>query len=254
MGYLKDRMIQEQEQGWSFRDGEDVCFRCLSDRYLRNYVKAEASGFECSFCGRASRKAPSTIPFNSLMEVIGGAIEQYFDQAVNCMGWDGQEGGYQGITYDPYDLVRDEIPTPSENENLLQAIIDSLDDGPWCDRNPYSLSDVERYNSSWDAFCETVKHQVRYFFDSEEDEQDDFSDTIPVPKMLDALRDVYRSSGTEPRASRWYADLPDTATHDGRTLYRLALSRPTSTRGVCQQSHERCRYRRILRRIGHGNG
>src|ERR1700733_14223123 len=196
MSYVKDRLIQEQGQGWRFRDGEDVCFRCLIDPYLRDYVETEAAGFECSFCGRVSRKAPSTIPFNILMEVIGGAIEQYFDQAVNCLGWDGREGGYQGTTYDNYELVRDQIPTPSENEDLLKAIIDSLDDGPWCDRDPYSLSDLERYNVSWDAFCKTVKHQVRYFFESEEDEErDDSSETIPVPMMLAALRDVIDQAG-----------------------------------------------------------
>jgi hypothetical protein len=195
MGYEKDRMLQEQEQGWSFRDGVRVCFRCLTDPYLRDYAKAEASGFECSFCGRRSKKEPSTISFNALMEIIGGAIKQYFDQAVNCMGWDGQEGGYQGTTYDPDEVVRDEIPTPTENEELLQAIIDSLDEGPWCDRNPYSLSDVDRYNTSWETFCNTVKHQIRYFFDLGDRKHDEFSEVIPVPKMLDALRDVSDEAG-----------------------------------------------------------
>jgi hypothetical protein len=31
MGYEKDRMIQEDEQGWRFSGGMDICWRCLSD-------------------------------------------------------------------------------------------------------------------------------------------------------------------------------------------------------------------------------
>jgi hypothetical protein len=191
MGYDKDRMIQEEDQGWRFRDGETICYRCVSDTYLREHVKSTASEFECTFCGRTSRKEPTGIPFNELMGVIGGAIWQYFDHAVNCMGW---EGGYVGTTYDSYDLVRDEIPTPSENEEILSAIIDSLGDQIWCDLNPYALTGAERYASSWEQFCNTVKHKVRYFFDSK-DNSDDYSETIPVPEMLEELRDIIDEAG-----------------------------------------------------------
>ena len=52
MGYEKDRMMQEQEQGWSFRDG-NICYRCLTDAYLREMVRQDASEYDCSFCGKS---------------------------------------------------------------------------------------------------------------------------------------------------------------------------------------------------------
>ncbi len=194
MGYEKDRMIQEDEQGWRFRDG-NVCDRCISDPYLRDMVRSQASELDCIFCGRQSGKKPISIPFNDLMEVIGGAVSQYFDRAANCLGYCSAEGGYLGTTFDSWDLVHDDlIPAPSENDEVLKAIVDSLGDELWCDRDPYSLSGVERYNSSWEEFCETVKHSVRYFFGSQE-VPDDYSETIPVPKMLDELRDIIHKAG-----------------------------------------------------------
>jgi hypothetical protein len=191
MGYEKDRMMQEQ--GWGFRDGH-ICYRCVTEPYLHEMVRGDASEYDCSFCGKSSRKAPISIPFNDLMEVIGGAISQYFDRAVNCLGYCSAEGGYLGTTYQSYDIVRDEIPTVSENEEVLDAIIDSLGDEIWCDQDPYSLSRLDSYNISWENFCKTVKHSIRYFFDSE-DVSDEYSETIPVPRMLAELRDIIDRAG-----------------------------------------------------------
>jgi len=153
-------------------------------------VRSQASELDCSFCGRSSRKTAISIPFNDLVEVIGGAISQYFDHAVNCLGYCSAEGGYLGTTYQSYEIVHDDmIPAPSENEEVLSAIVDSLGDEIWCDRDPYSLTGVERYSISWEEFCETVKHSVRYFFGFQE-VPDQYSESIPIPEMLDALRDI----------------------------------------------------------------
>jgi hypothetical protein len=129
------------------------------------------------------------------MQVIGETVWQYYDHAVQCMGWDSGEGGFIGsATYDSYDILHDHLPTLSEDEHVVQEVIDCLGDQDWCDRDPYSLTGVERYSSSWEQFCRTVKHKVRYFFGSK-DKPDDFSDTIPVPNMLDELRDIIDNAG-----------------------------------------------------------
>jgi hypothetical protein len=110
------------------------------------------------------------------------------------MGWDSREGGFIGSsTYDSYDMV-DDLPTLSADQRVVQEVIDCLGDQVWCDRNPYSLTGLERYASSWEEFCRTVKHKVRYFFDSK-DKPDDRSDRIPVPHMLDELRDIIDNAG-----------------------------------------------------------
>ena len=45
MGFYKDRMIQEEDQGWAFRDGDTVCFWCVRGGYLRRFVKSNADQF-----------------------------------------------------------------------------------------------------------------------------------------------------------------------------------------------------------------
>jgi hypothetical protein len=85
MGYEKNRRIEEDDQGWSYSD-KDICYHCISEPYLRDLARSEASEFECSFCGRISRKKPNSIPFNTLMQVIGETVWQYYDHAVQ---WDG---------------------------------------------------------------------------------------------------------------------------------------------------------------------
>jgi hypothetical protein len=193
MGYEKNRRIEEDDQGWSYSD-KDICYRCISEPYLRDLARSEASEFGCSFCGRIPRSKPNSIPFNRLMEVVGETVWQYYEHAADCMGWDGREGGFIGSsTYDSYDIVQD-FPTLSDDERVVREVIDCLGDQVWCDRSPYSLTGVERYASSWEGFCQTVKHTVRYFFNTKEN-ADEFSDKIPVPEMLDELRDIIDSAG-----------------------------------------------------------
>ncbi len=79
----------------------------------------------------------------------------------------------------------------------MTEIIDSLGQYTWCEKSPYSLGDYERYQYSWEEFCNTVKHEVRYFFDSLK-EADEYSEKIPVPQMLDELRALSRNSTNRP--------------------------------------------------------
>jgi hypothetical protein len=223
MGYEKNRRIEEDDQGWRYSD-KDICYRCISEPCLRDLTRSEASEFECSFCGRISRNKPISIPFNRLMQVIGDTVWQYYDHAVQCMGWDSREGGFVGsTTYDSFDIVYEHLPTPSEDEHVLQEVIDCLGDQDWCDRDPYSLTGVKRYASSWKEFCRTVKHKVRYFFGST-DKPDEPSDTIPVSEMLDELRDIIDDAGlvktVEPgtRFFRIRVHKPDEACDSWRSL------------------------------------
>jgi hypothetical protein len=193
MGYEKDRMMQEDEQGWSFHGG-NICFRCVTDSYLRRMVKDQASEMDCDFCLRQSRKAPISIPFDDFMEVYAGALFQYYSHAENePIAWDSEDQQYVGTTYDTWDLVKDVIGEPSDNEEVVEAIIDSLGDHIWCDKSPYSLTGTELYETSWESFCQTVKHQIRYFFGAAQ--PDPYSDSIPVPEMLDQLRDIIDEAG-----------------------------------------------------------
>ncbi len=216
MGYEKDRQIQEWDQGWSFM-GTSICYRCLSDPFLRAMVKDSAREGECSYCERTSRKCPIAIPFDELMEVIAEAIYQYYDHCENeAIAWDSEDYQYIGTTYQTDELVRFEIPTPSEREDVLDEIVESLGSNEWCDKSPYSLTGAESIFSSWEDFCETVKHETRYFFGYKKKE-DEWSENTPVPEMLDKLRHIIEFAGL-------IGTIPP-----GRQFYRIRPHKRTET-------------------------
>jgi hypothetical protein len=50
----------------------------------------------------------------------------------------------------------------------MQAIADGLGERVWCAIHPFSLTDDERLNFSWDEFAYLLKHRRRYFFLNDE--------------------------------------------------------------------------------------
>jgi hypothetical protein len=109
MGFAKERMLEQQDQGWSYSD-EEVCWRCITQPYLRQFVKDNATGFTCSFCKRTSRTGPSTIESDELMTVINAAVKERFGH-VNDVGlfYDNEDGRYAGTTYSMEEILLWEI-------------------------------------------------------------------------------------------------------------------------------------------------
>ena len=185
------------------------------------------------------QKKPRSIPFDDLMTVIGDTLRQYYDRAVNALGW---EGGYIGTTYDADDLIQDLCI--SENESVLQAIRDALGDDEWCDENPYGISGVEAYESAWEHFCHAVKHETRYFFSSRDDSDD--LEVTPAGKVLREISGIIEEQGlitTVPPTALFHrvrVHPPSEHCNDWR-----ALGSPPPAR--TEQSHERRRHQHVLR-------
>jgi hypothetical protein len=189
MGRAKNLMMQEEEQGWSFSDHQ-ICSRCISEPYLKAFIKNSASVSPCSFCGRRGKHS---VPLDDVMEIIGNTVADYYNRAVNEAPYESAEGGYQGVTCDTYEVMDDIVGDVSRRDEVLTAIRESFDDDIWVERNMFSLNGVHKYVASWDRFCTAVKHRSRYFFDR--DQEDDSHDTIPVAYMLDTLREMVDESG-----------------------------------------------------------
>ena len=206
MGYWKNRMIQEHEQGWRFSE-QLICSQCVSDPYLKQRIQAAANVSPCTFC---QRRGPHSARFDTLMKIIVGTIFQYYYHAVNEAGWESRKGGYIGDTFDTSELNCDRLGEPSDSEAVNEAIIESLGVETWCNRDMYSLNGVDRYTASWTDFCNTVKHKIRYFFGATK--QDKIShETIPVPQMLDELRNIISKINlvrTLPVATRFFRVRP----------------------------------------------
>ena len=191
VGCYKDRIIQEQDQKWSFSE-KSICDKCLSDPYLKSIVRDETEEHTCDFCETTTDER-SCVGFNRIMEVIAKTVFQYFAHADEHLSYDREDGCYMGASRDTSDLFfGQELSEISDDTSVIDEVESCLGSYDWCDKNPYSLMGLDLYQQSWEAFCHAVKHQTRYFFQSGHD--DLYTETIAVPKMLGALRRMIEGS------------------------------------------------------------
>lgn len=95
---------------------------------LKQFINDHAISKRCHFCNRRSRANPIAAPLEEVVEFMLEAINREFDHAVEALGWDGQEGGYQGSYWDSHDLLAYEIgiDLPNDDDRLLSILADCL--------------------------------------------------------------------------------------------------------------------------------
>jgi hypothetical protein len=86
-------------------EGYSVCARCLDDRYIRAFIEESLDSKECDFCGRKGRTKNIAAPLDEVVDFILEAVNREYQHAVEALGWEGAEGGYQGAHWDSYDLI-----------------------------------------------------------------------------------------------------------------------------------------------------
>jgi hypothetical protein len=146
-------------------DGYAVCVGCFGDDDIQAFIRSEADSTACDFCGRRSRTRPIAAPLDEVFDFIFEAVEREYDRAVNALGWDGENGGYQGAHWDSRDLLEQiGLELPNDDGQLIDILVECLGDEVWCERHPYSLREDERLIGSWEDFCNSIKHERRYFF------------------------------------------------------------------------------------------
>lgn len=147
--------------------GYEVCSDCFGDEHIKAFIRGNAESLACSFCGRTTRTRAIAAPLDEVVDFMLPAIEREYELAGDALGWDGQEGGYQGAHWDSYDLLQDEldIELPNDGDHrLFNILVECLGDQFWCERDPYALRKDERLVGSWEQFCQAIKHDRRYFF------------------------------------------------------------------------------------------
>ena len=155
-----------------------MCSRCFGDEEIKAFIESRATAKACDFCRRKSRSREIAAPLDEVVEFMLEAINRDYERAIDALGWDGQEGGFQGSHWDSYDLLADHLGLELPNDHddrLLDILANCLGDEPWCERNPYSLREDERLFVSWERFSEFIKHGRRYFFLREKKEESSVS-------------------------------------------------------------------------------
>ena len=104
------------------------------------------------------------------MEILLYITERFsseYDTAENRLTYDSELGEYLGEVWTTRELLECHVEEDLRNDSagiLMEALCDGLEDRLWCRSQPYSLSDDEKLNFSWDSFCELIKYDRRYFF------------------------------------------------------------------------------------------
>jgi hypothetical protein len=186
MGLAKERMLQEDAQGWSFTD-QHVCAAYVDDDALQAAISgAEDAAVTCDFCGRTP-----AADLDVLLEAfVNGLRTEYGDADDEGVGWDGREGGYQGaITWDTWDLV-EKFDTVLVGEGLLDAVREAMHDRTWVEVHFTQPRRDEALFASWERFCEAVQYETRYVFwlrDDENQEEASWTGEIPASRILEEL-------------------------------------------------------------------
>jgi hypothetical protein len=216
MGFIKDQIIQEDEQGWSFTS-QNVCTKCVEDYALGTAIRAsESTTAECDFCGRRP-----AAPLDVLMEAfVNGLRSVYGDADDEGVLYDGREGGYQwGLTWDTWDLIGD-FDDVLVGEGLLEAVRDAVHDRTWVEVNFAHPRQDEALMDSWERFCYAVQYETRYVFWLRNDESEEpgaWTGEIPASRILDEIGILIERLGL---------------LHELPVGYRLWRGRAHSERGV----------------------
>lgn len=143
-----------------------VCSSCFADPDIRAWIRSENGPRGCDACG--GYDSPTT-QLGEICEFIEGHIEKFWGRAAEQLPYESAEGGYQGSTWDTAEIVFEDICVELPRDKtgrLYNAIVHALDDEVWCDYDWLSLDEDVALKTSWERFCEIVKHQRRFFFHS----------------------------------------------------------------------------------------
>jgi len=161
MGFAKREQERQDEEKWSQLSDTFVCSECLEDKGLISFIKNNSSRKGCSYCTDQTSKDRKSCNINVLLEYISDCVRQHYEDPAESMAFESREGGYQGSTFDTYDLLTSTIQTKSHK--LLEAIISAFDHTLWCKIDPYSDSPSDKMLYDWQSFCGHIKHENRFF-------------------------------------------------------------------------------------------
>jgi len=173
MGFAKNQMMEYEERGYGGSD-KIVCKNCIGDAFLKTIIEDNHFKDVCDYCGSNE----SVIELEELMSHIMNGINMSYSKAIDELSYDSGEGGYQGNTWDTYDILYDDIADEAEIDNtdilddmfdmMQDDMFDMMQDDIWCEREPYALRDDEDDIFTWESFCDQLKHKIRYVFFSQE--------------------------------------------------------------------------------------
>lgn len=174
-----------------------VCPDCFTDEAIQNEIRKHAEKAQCDYCEATSDDDQAiAAPIEFVVDLIHEGVSTEWVDPVEELMWIGREGGYQGVTYDAWDLIGN-IGLDIDNTDLFDVICGALSEHDWCQHDYALLPPGQARTSAWRDFKDYVKHKNRYMFLTELGEEDGFQhpDDIPPGRMLDEIGSAIRKTG-----------------------------------------------------------
>ncbi len=167
-----------------------VCSSCFADEDLRAWIRKEGGPRGCSACNRFDSP---TAKFYKVAKHIEECIGRYYGRAVDQLMYCSAEGGYLGAHWDSWDMLEKiGLMLPRDDGTLYSSIAQAMADEIWCDFDAGALDLDDALRTSWQGFCETVKHKRRFFFHATgRDDQD----SLTPASLLDHIAGVSQNIG-----------------------------------------------------------
>jgi hypothetical protein len=177
MGGQKELLIEEADRDVDVSAGEGfhVCAGCFRDSYLRDLVVRNVVAIACDFCEATSDQAIAA-PLTCVLDCFDSCIGHRYVDASGCTSYDREDDVELGPpTFDGDELLQDmdiDGCLAEDRDSLRDAIAGALEDKVWCTAHGWGMTEAERLSTSWDGFCDAVKHRNRFFFREEGIESD----------------------------------------------------------------------------------
>jgi hypothetical protein len=187
------KRLWEEEQARGYHTSDDaVCPQCFSDGGLKAFVEDHLESNTCTVCGTTADHAIAA-PADDVLEFFLQKVGNHYENADGNAPWDNEEGHYFVTTWSMYDLVFDELQDIADYSTLEWLYEHIKEEGEYCERDWQIQSPGEALKSAWAGFCAVIKHETRFlFFTETEDEEDEDGEPFRVrpAEMLDELAKV----------------------------------------------------------------
>ena len=150
-----------------------VCHRCVGDEVLKSEIRKGGEKAECSFCGHALK----SIDLTTLAERVDDVYRQIVGTADEIPDFesDSDRVFYREGGESPSFLLQEMLECEPEVADAIVSHLstkyayDVIKDGSfdWYDdtseRYEINIPDSLEFHETWSNFCESVKHQSRFF-------------------------------------------------------------------------------------------
>lgn len=159
-----------------------VCAGCIDDADIQALIVDCDGEPGCAYCEQDDFP---TAPLGVVADRVRECIEANYGRAAEQLPYESAEGGYQGRTWNTFEILYDELSFDREGyDGLISDLASEVGDEVWCDFEWTRLDYDQTLRYAWESFCDLIKYRNRFFFANTSKDDEEFHD----PDRYDPLR------------------------------------------------------------------